>query len=243
MSLLAGVAVVDRHIDDCCLVPVVRRFRILKEARTSGAILDNESRMALDHTDALIMERSVRAPELFGAIFDRHVHDIHGYLRRRAGQDTADSLLGDVFRIAFENRSRYLTDRECAPPWLYGIAANVLRQHLRSEHRRQRLVTKLTSAAPRLEIDGDDSDRLHAQGELATVLHALELLPDAEREAVLLYAWEELSYEEIAVAQDVPVGTVRSRLNRARKRMAERISDGGQEGDEPIRRAERSCGP
>lgn len=199
--------------------------------------------MAPDHTDALIIKRSLRAPELFGAIFDRHIHQVHGYLSRRAGQDTGDSLAGEVFRIAFENRSRYLTDRECALPWLYGIAANVLRQHLRGEHRRQRLVTKLSSAALRLELEGDDSDRLNAQGELATVLHALELLPDAEREAVLLYAWEELSYEEIAVAQDVPVGTIRSRLNRARKRIRERISDGGQEGDEPIRRAERRCGP
>jgi RNA polymerase sigma-70 factor (ECF subfamily) len=197
--------------------------------------------MGSDQTDALIIERSVHAAEHFGVIFDRHVTEVHRYLSRRAGPDSAEGLVGEVFRIAFENRSRYLTNRGCALPWLYGIAANVLRQHLRGEHRRQRLVSKLTSEASRLETNRDDSDRLRAQGDLATVLDALGLLSDAEREAVLLYAWEDLSYEEIAVAQEVPVGTVRSRLNRARKRIRERISDGGQEGDEPIRRAVRRC--
>jgi RNA polymerase sigma factor (sigma-70 family) len=75
------------------------------------------------------------------------------------------------------------------------------------------------------------------------VIEVLADLPEAEREAVLLYAWEDLSYEEIAAAQDVPVGTVRSRLNRARGRIRERIGDVGQEGHEPIRRAVRRCEP
>jgi RNA polymerase sigma factor (sigma-70 family) len=70
------------------------------------------------------------------------------------------------------------------------------------------------------------------------VVDALANLPEAEREAVLLYVWEDLSYDEIATAQDVPVGTVRSRLNRARRRTRERIDDDGQEGDDPIRRAD-----
>lgn len=210
------------------------------EARTSGTVLDNESLMGLDQTDAAIIEGSACAPEMFGVIFDRHFTEIHGYLSRRAGSDVADGLVGEVFRIAFESRSRYRTDRSCALPWLYGIAANVLRQSWRGEQRRLRLVDKLTSEATARSID-DESARARAREEVAMVVDALADLPEAEREAVLLYAWEDLTYDEIAAAQDVPVGTVRSRLNRARKRIRERIDEDGQEGDEPVRRAVRRC--
>jgi RNA polymerase sigma-70 factor (ECF subfamily) len=197
--------------------------------------------MAPEQTDATIIERSVCASEMFGAIFDRHFTDIHGYLSRRAGSDIADGLVGEVFRIAFENRSRYRTDRPCALPWLYGIAANVLRQSRRSELRRLRLVDKLTFEATAHNTMEDESTRFWARGDVAMLVDALANLPEAEREAVLLYAWEDISYDEIAIAQDVPVGTVRSRLNRARKRIRERIDHDGQEGDDPIRRAVRRC--
>lgn len=197
--------------------------------------------MGSEQTDAKIIERSVYAPELFGAIFDRHFTEIHDYLSRRTGSETADGLVGDVFRIAFENRSRYQPERPSALPWLYGIAANVLRQHRRTEHRRLRLVDKLAIEEAAVNAVDDDSARSRARDEVAMVVEVLAALPEAEREAVLLFAWEELTYDEIATAQDVPVGTVRSRLNRARKRIRERIGDGGQEGDEPIRRAVRRC--
>lgn len=210
-------------------------------ARTSGTVLDNESWMGPDQTDATIIERSVCASEVFGTVFDRHFTEIHGYLSRRAGSDIAGELVGDVFRIAFENRSRYRTDRPCALPWLYGIAANVLRQSRRGEQRRLRLVDKLTTEAATRNTVEDEPARSRAREEVAMVVDALANLPEAERETVLLYAWEDLSYDEIATAQDVPVGTVRSRLNRARKRIRERIDDDGQEGDEPIRRAVRKC--
>ena len=199
--------------------------------------------MGCDQTDAMIIERSMRAPECFGAIFDRHVTEVHGYLSRRTGFDAADGLVGDVFRIAFESRSRYRTDRPSALPWLYGIAANVLRQHRRTQHRRIRLINKLTVEATDRNVEEGESARSGARDDVAIVVEVLAELPETEREAVLLYAWEDLSYEEIATAQDVPVGTVRSRLNRARKRIRERIGDVGQEGDEPIRRAVRRCEP
>ena len=196
--------------------------------------------MGHDPTDSTIIERSAAAPELFGAIFDRHVADIHRYLSRRTGSDTADGLVGDVFRIAFETRSRYRVDRPCALPWLYGIAANVLRQDRRREQRRIRLVERITSEAEARRTEHDPG-RSWEREELASVIDALTKLPEPEREAVLLHAWEQLSYDEIATAQGVPVGTVRSRLNRARRRLRERSGDDGQERGEPIRRAVRRC--
>jgi RNA polymerase sigma-70 factor (ECF subfamily) len=99
-----------------------------------------------------------------------------------------------VFRIAFERRSAFEQDRDSARPWLYGIAANVVAKHHRSEARRFRA--------------------------MARVMDAIGTLPEAERQVLLLFAWEELSYDEIALALGVPVGTVRSRLSRARARLA-----------------------
>lgn len=52
-------------------------------------------------------------------------------------------------------------------------------------------------------------------------------LPAGEREVVLLYAWEDLSYDQIAATLEIPVGTVRSRLNRARRRLRELVADTG----------------
>ena len=61
------------------------------------------------------------------------------------------------------------------------------------------------------------------------VADAIESLPDPEREALLLFAWEELPYESVAEALDLPIGTVRSRLNRARARLRELLEPNGKE--------------
>ena len=144
------------------------------------------------------------------------------YLVRRVGVDEAESLLGDVFRVAFEKRATYDGERPNARPWLYGIATNLLAHHRRSEgaaYRRDR------AAARRAQPPGDDPadqvvDRLDAEALWPHVADAVARLPEGERDALLLFVWEELSYDEIAAALDVPVGTVRSRLNRGRAEFA-----------------------
>src|SRR2546422_995937 len=60
------------------------------------------------------------------------------------------------------------------------------------------------------------------------VAHAIEDLPDGEREALLLFAWEDLSYQSVAEALELPIGTVRSRLNRARAQLRELLEPGGE---------------
>jgi RNA polymerase sigma-70 factor (ECF subfamily) len=138
------------------------------------------------------------------------------------GVDDAESLLGDVFRIAFEKRATYDGERPNARPWLYGIATNLLAHHRRSEARRIGATARMLA---RQQPGEDPTDQVVARidaGELwPRVVEALALLPEGERDALLLYVWEELSYEEIAAALDVPVGTVRSRLNRARLSLRE----------------------
>ncbi|MGW4499222.1 RNA polymerase sigma factor [Micromonospora sp. NPDC004336] len=90
-------------------------------------------------TDAEVIERSVREPESFAGIFDRHAPHIHRYLARRLGAGIADDLAAETFLVAFRRRERYDTAYPDARPWLYGIATNLVSQHRREEEREYRL--------------------------------------------------------------------------------------------------------
>jgi RNA polymerase sigma-70 factor (ECF subfamily) len=152
--------------------------------------------------------RSLSDPSAFGVIFDRHFNAVHAYLARRVGRDVADDLAASTFTVAFERRGSFRREATTARPWLFGIATNLLRNARRAE---QRAIESLARIRPCLSEVGDE------HGESAPGLgDALAGLDSGQRDVMLLYAWEELSYEEIAAALHVPVGTVRSRLARAR---------------------------
>jgi RNA polymerase sigma-70 factor (ECF subfamily) len=186
--------------------------------------------MAEARSDAEILARASKQPELFAAVFDRHFATIHRYLERRVGRDGADELSGDVFRIAFEQRARFRPVHESALPWLYGLATNLMLKRWRGETRHLRALARLES---RWRDDGADlggaDSRLAAQAVRARLLEALVSLPEGDRDVVVLVAWEELSYEEVAAALEIPLGTVRSRLNRARRTLRELLGDIGNE--------------
>jgi len=173
-------------------------------------------------SDAEVITASLQEPGRFGALFDRHATVVFRYLVRRVGVDDADALLGEVFRVAFEKRATYDTARPNARPWLYGIATNLLARHRRGEARRIRATARLLARQRPVADPADKvADTLDARDVWPHVAEAVAALPEDERDALLLYAWEELRYEEVAEALGVPVGTVRSRLNRARVRLRE----------------------
>ncbi len=181
-------------------------------------------------SDAQAIARSVAEPGAFGAVFDRHVAEVHRYLARRAGRDLADDLVAEVFETAFRRRRSYDVTRDDARPWLYGIAHNVLRGHRRTEVRRLRAYAR-SGVDPVAGAGGLDglAERVDAQRAGPRLAAALAALKHRDRETLLLYAWADLSYDEIAAALSVPVGTVRSRLNRARRQLRERLGPSGQE--------------
>jgi RNA polymerase sigma-70 factor (ECF subfamily) len=163
----------------------------------------------MDMTDAQAIDASLADPEAFAVLFDRHFDAIHGYAQRRVGSTLADEIAAETFTRAFDRRRRYDTAYEDARPWLLGIAANVMRRHWRSERRR---LDAYARSARREEAE--------LSATIATELAAaLKGLPRREREPLLLFAWADLTYEEIAVALDLPLGTVRSRISRARVRL------------------------
>jgi RNA polymerase sigma-70 factor (ECF subfamily) len=150
----------------------------------------------------------------FIRLFWRHGPAVHSYLSRRAGHQLADDLLEEVWVRAFRSRDRY-DPRLPAPPWLYGIARKVLLGHFRSQH----AIPAGDNDRRRLgEPDSWDAvdDRLDARRTVAGLTDALAGLADEDREVLLLVAWEQLTPAEAAVVLDIPQGTARSRLHRAR---------------------------
>src|SRR5262245_40307827 len=179
-------------------------------------------------SDAEVMGRSLEEPEAFGLIYDRHAAVLLRFLGRRVGAEVAEGLVGELFRIAFERRKTFDAARASALPWLYGIGSNLLLKHQRSEARRLRANARM--AASQTAEDGPSSAaRLDARVLFPRVADAIESLPEGEREALLLFVWEELSYQHVAEALELPIGTVRSRLNRARARLRELLEPSGKE--------------
>jgi RNA polymerase sigma factor (sigma-70 family) len=169
-------------------------------------------------TDAEVIARSVHEPGAFRVVFDRHFADVHRYLHHCLGPDAADDLAAETFVRAFAARGRFRPgDCEAARAWLFTIATNLMRDEARRGRRRVlalgRMAAQLPAAQAELPYERDPA--------LASALGALR--PE-EREAVLLLAWGELSYEEIASVTGVRPGTVRSRLNRARARLREALA-------------------
>jgi RNA polymerase sigma factor (sigma-70 family) len=169
-------------------------------------------------SDAAVIAHSRTDRQAFSTIVDRHFAVIHRYLARRIGGDRADDLAAQAFAVAFRRRGDFDAGADSARPWLFGIATNVLRNDLRSERR-------MLAAIARLDRTGADDfadeversvARAQAASEVAQLAGAIAALDPDQRDVLLLHAWGELSQGEIAAALGIPVGTVYSRLSRAR---------------------------
>jgi RNA polymerase sigma factor (sigma-70 family) len=181
--------------------------------------------------DAALIESSWREPERFAALFDRHAPHIYRYLARRAGRQVADDLVAETFLAAFAKRDRYDPAHADARPWLYGIATNLVHQHRRDEARQYRI---WQAAAAQAEVPGAGGGEpghadqvaadVTAQATRALLATALAALPASDRDVLLLVAWEQLTYQEVSRALDIPVGTVRSRLHRARTKTRQALA-------------------
>jgi RNA polymerase sigma factor (sigma-70 family) len=149
----------------------------------------------------------------FEQLFERHAPELLRYcFRRTADAALAEDLVSAVFLEAWRRRRdlRAGSDRR---PWLYGIATNLVRHQWRARRRHATALARL--AAGRLDVAAAD-ELVARQDEMRRVLAAVASLPRREQDVLALCVWSGLSYEEAARALGVPVGTVRSRLSRAR---------------------------
>ncbi len=169
--------------------------------------------------DSEIIRRSQETPAAFAELYDRHAAAIHRYASRRIGQ-AADDIMSETFLVAFQRRESFDGSADDARPWLFGIATVLLNKHRRQEARAWLgIVADGLAAVGAASDDERVDDRVDADREIRALAAAIHRMPARDRDALLLYAWGDLDYEGVARALDVPVGTVRSRLNRARRQL------------------------
>lgn len=173
--------------------------------------------------DAGVIRASLADPDRFAELYDKYAGQLYRYAYQRVGPQHADDVVAETFLAAFQARRSYDPDRAEARPWLFGILTRKLARHHRSEKARLR-------AWARAVPDGDTpgpaervAARVTAGGVAAELAAALAGLSRGDRDVLLIVAWGELSYEEAAAALGIPVGTVRSRLHRAKKRVRESL--------------------
>lgn len=180
-------------------------------------------------TDGEAIRDSLTRPEAFEPVFDRHYNSIYKYLARRVGPDVGGELASEVFAVAFAQRDRFRSDAQDARPWLYGIAANLARRQART-WRRSRRAGQRSVGGNVIWLDPAPEDRIDAQGMRQVLISAMAQLRSSEREVLLLHALTDLSYREVAEALAIPIGTVRSRLARARRQVRDfLVADGHHE--------------
>jgi RNA polymerase sigma-70 factor (ECF subfamily) len=169
-------------------------------------------------------ERIVDAED-FEAAFRQHFPLVYRFLSRRVGTAIAEDLAAETFATAYRRRASFEPGQGSVRSWLYGIAINLVRNHWRAERHLLELDARLVP-----EIDLSDSSDAIDQRVTAAFLAprlaaALGLLTRDQRDVLLLFAWAELSHEEIAAALQIAPGTARSRLSRARASLREQFGD------------------
>jgi len=174
---------------------------------------------AKDTTDASIIERSWQDTAAFALLYDRHAVQLYRYAQRRLGADIAQEVVAETFLAAFAGRTRYDLDRPDARPWLYGILTREIAGHYRRETARLRTLARYAPDPPAEGPADRVASGVSARAARQQLAAALAKLNAGERDVLLLYAWGDLSYDEIANALHIPGGTVRSRLSRARRKL------------------------
>jgi RNA polymerase sigma factor (sigma-70 family) len=164
--------------------------------------------------------------DAFGALFERHVQDVYRFcFWRTADAALAEDLTSAVFLETWRHKGGTELSASSLLPWLLGVAANLLRNHRRSLRRREAALRRLPTLAAEPDFADDTSARLDAEAAMRAVLAVVNDLPERDREVLMLCGWADLSYAEAAGALGIPIGTVRSRLAKARKRLTARLNE------------------
>ncbi|GAA5149998.1 RNA polymerase sigma factor [Nocardioides marinquilinus] len=183
--------------------------------------------MAIESESALVERLRAGDPDAVAALFDRHADRIHQHCHRlTADRADAEDATAQTFLEVWRHRDRVREHDGSALPWLYGVATNVCRNLTRGRRRHLRAVGRIGPEPAQPDHADAVTDQLSTEQRVHDVLEAIARLPERERDVIALVAWTGLSYEQAATALDVPVGTVRSRLSRARRRLATLAPEG-----------------
>jgi len=152
------------------------------------------------------------------------------YLARRVGPTIAEDLMSEAFAIAWQRFDDYDPTRAAFSTWVFGIAINLLRRQARTELYQLALFSRTGIDPTQGSDEGAIVDRLAASDFWPKVAAELADMDELDRDVLTLYAWAGMSYTAIAETLEIPVGTVRSRMSRARERLVGRVGSTAAEG-------------
>lgn len=189
-----------------------------------------------DLTDAELWRRAAAHDgSAFGELFDRHANAVYNHCFRRTGDwDLSEDLTSVVFLEAWRKRKHVRLSGASVLPWLLAVANNCVRNAKRSHRRYRRLLAKLPRTQDSSDLEAELSARVDDAATMRRLLDALGELRVEDQEVVSLCDWAGLSQEGAASALGVPVGTVKSRLSRARERLRTAFADAGAREPAPI---------
>jgi RNA polymerase sigma factor (sigma-70 family) len=172
------------------------------------------------------MEPSLRArvragdAAAFGALFDEHARAVYNLgFQLTGGWSAAEEVVSLTFLEAWRLHGRVQCTGGSLRPWLCGVAVNVARNLIRARRRHQAAMSRLPAPPAVSDFADDVADRIDQAEQLRQVRQALAVLRRGERKVIALCVWSGLDYTSAAQVLGIPVGTVRSRLSRARARL------------------------
>lgn len=174
---------------------------------------------AVNAEDARLISESLRDPEQFTAVYDRHYTVVFRYVAGRLGSQPADDIAAETFLVAFRRRRSFDQGKGTVRSWLFGIATKLVSQHRRAETRRYRALARVGADPAVGSHEEQVVTWVTAEGLQPQLARALAALSAKERDVVLLVALSGLGHDEVAAALGIPYGTVGSRLNRARRKL------------------------
>ncbi|MEU4195474.1 sigma-70 family RNA polymerase sigma factor [Kribbella sp. NPDC026611] len=173
-------------------------------------------------SDRMLWERVAGGDSAaFAQLYDRYSGAIYNFLYRRTGSwSDAEDLTSTVFLHAWRRRTEVVLDRDSVLPWLYRVAEYTARNEWRSKARYRRALAAANLRVEHVRDHADDvARRLEYDEQIQAARESLKRLPKQQREIVELCIWAGLDQQAAAVALDIPIGTVKSRLSRARKQL------------------------
>ena len=175
----------------------------------------------MGEADAVLWERCVQGdPDALGSLFDRHSDAVFRYCLSRTGSwHDAEELISVTFLEAWRQRKGLTLQRDSLLPWLLGVATNAARNKARSIRRHEQFLGRLPHSSVVPDHSAASDERLDTERQVRDLLDGSAGLNDGERDVILLCVMNGYSYEETATALGVRIGTVRSRVNRAKKKL------------------------
>jgi RNA polymerase sigma-70 factor (ECF subfamily) len=196
------------------LLPLWNRLGLAGHYVVVQANFDGES------DSQLWSQASAHDGAAFGELFERHSKSVYNHCFRLTGSwSAAEDLTSVVFLQAWRRRDQVRLHSESILPWLLAVANNAARNAERSIRRHRLLLAKLPKSSESTEFEDGVGNRIDDERRMHWILMIASRLKAKEREIIALCDWSGVSYSEAATALKIPVGTVRSRLSRAREHM------------------------